>query len=55
MPETTTQKQGVEHLINDCIALARTKRGKARAQAFALLSKTFDRIERRQLAAKVGR
>jgi len=55
MPDATTQKREVEHLINDCIALAKSKRGPARAQAFALLSKTFDRIERRQLAAKVGR
>ena len=55
MPETTTQKQEVERLINDCIALAKSKRGMARARAFNVLKETFDRIERRQLAAKVGR
>lgn len=46
MPET--KKQEVERLAADLIALARTKRGKARTQAFSLLKETFDRIERRQ-------
>ena len=46
MPET--KQQEVQRLAADLIATARTKRGPARAHAFALLLETFDRIERRQ-------